>query len=99
MTEMNVDELLTVTQVQQRLKCGRSKLYSILDSGQLRAVKLGHSRRVRVSDLTAYMDSLISPTDHMPIMDDFQILAQQGAIDALNANDGFEEEDFEDESG
>lgn len=71
-TEQN--ELLTISEVQARLKCGRTTVYTLLDSGPerggLRGVKLGYSRRVLASDLRAYMESLISPTDNKGQEDD-----------------------------
>ena len=50
--------LLTIPEVQARLKIGRSTVYALLDSGHLRGVKLGNSRRVLVRDLQNYVDSL-----------------------------------------
>ena len=59
----NVNELLTVIDVMSRLKVGRSRVYSLINSGKLRAVKVGHSRRIFSRDLDAYLESLLSETD------------------------------------
>ena len=50
----SADELLTGSEVMARLKIGRTTVYTILDSGQLRGVKLGNSRRVLVRDMQGY---------------------------------------------
>jgi excisionase family DNA binding protein len=61
------EELLTIGEVQARLKCGRTTVYALLDLGPerggLRGVKMGYSRRVLASDLKVYMESLTSLTD------------------------------------
>ena len=44
-------ELLGIEEVAQRLSCGRTTVYVLLNSGELRSVKLGNSRRVLVDDL------------------------------------------------
>ena len=40
-----------IEEVAQRLSCGRTTVYGLLNSGELRSVKLGNSRRVLVDDL------------------------------------------------
>jgi excisionase family DNA binding protein len=53
------DRLLTVAETRKRLQVARSTLYERFASGELRSVKLGSkSRRVRESDLDAYIASL-----------------------------------------
>jgi excisionase family DNA binding protein len=53
------DRLLTVAETRERLQVARSTLYERFASGELRSVKLGaKSRRVRESDLDAYIASL-----------------------------------------
>jgi excisionase family DNA binding protein len=51
-------ELFTIPDVQKKLKLGRSTVYGLLDSGKLRSIKLGNCRRVKSSDLLAYIESL-----------------------------------------
>ena len=58
-------ELLGIDDVAQRLSCGRTSVYGLLNSGELRSVKLGNSRRVLVDDLKKYVRSLQSPTDEI----------------------------------
>lgn len=47
--------LLTVVEVARILGIGRSKVYELLYSGELKSVKIGASRRVRYSDLSHYV--------------------------------------------
>ena len=59
----NVNEFLTVIDVMNRLKVGRNRVYDLINSGKLRGVKLGHSRRIFSRDLDAYMESLLGEAD------------------------------------
>ena len=45
------ERLLTVGDVARHLAVSRSKVYSVMDRGQLPYVKLGKSRRIRWSDV------------------------------------------------
>ncbi|WP_127572603.1 helix-turn-helix domain-containing protein [Georgenia faecalis] len=55
--------LLSVAEVAAELGCGRDTVYVLLTSGALPSVKLaGRLRRIRRTDLTAYVDSLASST-------------------------------------
>ena len=47
--------LLTVVEVARILGIGRSKVYELLYSGELKSVKIGAARRVRFSDLRDYV--------------------------------------------
>jgi excisionase family DNA binding protein len=63
-THKRSDEwLFTVAEVMDRLRIGRTGIYALINSGELRAVKIGKKRRVFSRDLDAYMASLVSPTD------------------------------------
>jgi excisionase family DNA binding protein len=48
---------LTLEQVQQRLNVGRTRVYALLKSGQLRRFKEGRDWRVDEADLEAYIES------------------------------------------
>lgn len=61
--EATEQELLNIEEVARRLSCGRTTVYGLLNSGELRSVKLGNSRRVLVDDLKKYVNSLKNPTD------------------------------------
>lgn len=50
--------LLTVEEAADRLAIARSHLYLHLQSGRLRSVKIGRSRRVPVADLEAFVAGL-----------------------------------------
>ena len=51
-------ELLTYGDVAERLRCSRSTVYSLVSSGQLRAVPFGARQRVRRADLADYLAGL-----------------------------------------
>ncbi|MFJ7293275.1 helix-turn-helix domain-containing protein [Streptomyces collinus] len=58
------DQLLyTPTEAATVLRFGRSTVYELMAEGVLRYVKRGRSRRIRRSDLEAYVDSL-EPISH-----------------------------------
>lgn len=48
-------QLFTVVEVSQFLHIGRSKVYELLYSGELKSVKIGGSRRIRYSDLGEFV--------------------------------------------
>ena len=48
--------LLTLPEVSQVLAIGRSKLYDLLNSGNLPSFYIGKSRRVRISDVQAFVN-------------------------------------------
>ncbi|MHB1087561.1 MAG: helix-turn-helix domain-containing protein [Acidimicrobiales bacterium] len=47
--------LLTVPEVGQILAISRSKVYELLESGSMPSVYIGRSRRIRVSDVEAFV--------------------------------------------
>jgi excisionase family DNA binding protein len=48
--------LLTLPEVSRVLAISRSKLYDLLNSGNLPSVYIGKSRRVRISDVQAFVN-------------------------------------------
>jgi excisionase family DNA binding protein len=50
--------LLKVTEAARRLSIGRTQMYKLINTGEIRAVRIGRSRRIRVSDLEAYVAQL-----------------------------------------
>lgn len=55
--------LLSVAEVAAELGCGRDTVYALLATGALPSVRLGgRLRRIRRSDLTAYVESLAAST-------------------------------------
>ena len=52
------DLLLRVPEVVDRLGVSRAKVYELIAAGRLRSVKIDGCRRVRSSDLQAYISSL-----------------------------------------
>lgn len=52
-------EILTPEQAAQHLNCGRSFLYFLLRVGAIPSFKVGKLRRVRRSDVDAYIEKLL----------------------------------------
>ncbi len=50
--------LLTPEQAAEALACSRSKIYTLLQRGELASLKAGGSRRIRPRDLERYIDRL-----------------------------------------
>lgn len=50
--------LYTPEEVIDRLRIARARVYALIKSGELPSVKIGRSRRIRSSDLAAYIASL-----------------------------------------
>ena len=50
--------LFTIDDVAHRTKLGRTTLFAILKSGELRSVKVGRSRRIPASALIEFIDRL-----------------------------------------
>ena len=50
--------LYTPTEAAKLLSIGRSSLYELMADGTIPSVKIGSSRRIRRTDLEAYVDSL-----------------------------------------
>jgi len=55
---MDQSEVLTVPEAAQRLRISKWMLYNLIRSRQLRTVKIGSRRLIRVSTITAYLASL-----------------------------------------
>ncbi len=54
-----MNELLLVPEsAAERLSIGRTAVYELISSGELKSVKIGRSRRVPVSALEEYVDRL-----------------------------------------
>ena len=52
--------LLTVEEAAQRLRIGRTKMYSLLSTGKVKSVTIGTSRRVPAEALTEYVSALMA---------------------------------------
>jgi excisionase family DNA binding protein len=50
--------LLKVPEVAEQLGISRAKVYELIAAGTLRSVKVGGCRRIRASDLRAFVDEL-----------------------------------------
>ena len=50
--------LLNTTEVAELLGVGRNRVYELIYSGQLASAKLGRTRRIPVSAVRAYVESL-----------------------------------------
>ena len=58
--------LLTPEDAADLLSIGRSKLYELIGDGQLASVRIGASRRVPMSALVEFVESLQEPWNHLP---------------------------------
>jgi excisionase family DNA binding protein len=58
MGRISMERLYTVREVQEILKVGRSFAYKLVQSGEIRAVRVGRCLRVRATDLEAYIAAL-----------------------------------------
>ena len=52
--------LLTVDEAAERLGLGRTKVYELLNRGELASVRIGTARRVPASALETYIERLLS---------------------------------------
>jgi excisionase family DNA binding protein len=50
--------LVTLEEAARRLSIGRTSVYALVAAGELGSVRVGRSRRIRVSDLRAYVGGL-----------------------------------------
>ena len=55
---MNTKLLLTVPEAAECLGLGRSKVYQLMTSGQLRSVSIGRARRIPVDAIAALLKEL-----------------------------------------
>ncbi len=58
--------LYRVSEVAGFLGISRGKAYQLINSGQLKSVKIGGCRRVRADDLRAYVETLALEVDQWP---------------------------------
>jgi excisionase family DNA binding protein len=58
MRRMSMERLYTVREVQEILKVGRSFAYKLVQSGEIKTVRVGRCVRVRATDLEAYIAAL-----------------------------------------
>ena len=58
MPKNNLVDLLTIKEVQKILGLGRTKVHQLLSDGDIKSLKIGRSRRIRIRDLNKYVESL-----------------------------------------
>ncbi|HET7086312.1 MAG TPA: helix-turn-helix domain-containing protein [Rhizomicrobium sp.] len=56
---MDEQILLTIKDAQRRLRLGRTKIYELVNAGELQAVKIGFARRITQSSLLAFAARLL----------------------------------------
>lgn len=59
----NATVILTITEAMKILKLSRSSMYSIMGRGELKTIKFGKSRRIRLSDLEAFIARAAGDTE------------------------------------
>ena len=52
-------QLLTATEVAQKLRLGTSTVYQLMQRGELPTVRIGRSVRVRLEDLHAFIEAKV----------------------------------------
>ncbi len=57
---METDVVLTIEEAAHRLRIGRTNMYALVMSGEVRSVTIGRLRRVPVHCLTEYIDNLLA---------------------------------------
>jgi len=57
-TELSFPTLLRLTQVMERTGLSKASVYRVINSGQLKTVKIGRSVRISESELSRYIDAL-----------------------------------------
>lgn len=55
-TPQSSEQLLPIADVGQRLACGRSTVYELLNNGELESVKVGSSRRVIATSVQRFIE-------------------------------------------
>jgi excisionase family DNA binding protein len=58
MGRMSMECLFTVREVQEILNVGKSFAYKLVQSGEIKAVRVGRCLRVRATDLEKYIATL-----------------------------------------
>ena len=62
--EMETDVVLTIEEAARRLRIGRTNMYALVMSGEVKSVTIGRLRRVPVRCLSEYIDNLLAgPVD------------------------------------
>lgn len=58
------DELLTIEDVMARLKLGRTKIYELINRGELRHIKIDRATRIPESELAALIARKLQEAAH-----------------------------------
>jgi excisionase family DNA binding protein len=63
MNRWNLPEqtFFTVKELTSILKCGRNKIYKLINSGKLKSVKEGRQRKILFPQLVEYLEGLETP--------------------------------------
>jgi excisionase family DNA binding protein len=56
-----MEEIMTVPQVAGYLKLSKSKVYYLVQTGQIRHIQIGRSVRIREADLQQWIQTQMSP--------------------------------------
>jgi excisionase family DNA binding protein len=59
-TDLPIRRLLRIEEVAEILQVSRSYCYQLVQTGQLPAVKLGRSRRIRIQDALDFIEANVS---------------------------------------
>jgi excisionase family DNA binding protein len=61
------DVVLTIEEAAKRLRIGRTLMYSLVMSGEIRSVSIGRLRRVPVRCLDEYVNTLLGQSQPQPV--------------------------------
>ncbi|SLH43685.1 DNA-binding protein [Mycobacteroides abscessus subsp. massiliense] len=54
---MGLEKMYTVIEAAEFLHCSKMKIYKLMNTGQLKSVKIGHHRLIKESALEALIES------------------------------------------
>lgn len=64
MSDRDSKDLLTPEEVARRLSIGRTKVYELMDAGELRSIRIIRSRRIPASEITAFIARKLEEAAH-----------------------------------
>lgn len=70
---------VSVEEAAQAIGLGRTKMYELVHSGQIRSFKVGRQRRIRVTDLHAWIAA--QPPDVVPAPDMSTVMQMPNLLD------------------
>lgn len=63
-------QLLTIDQARHRLAIGKSKLWQLIQSGEIRSCKIGRARRIPATAIDEFIRELADQSDETSVQSD-----------------------------